>query len=129
MYIRFVSARRHRHCAAEEGIFQAMRRVRLNGQPEWLRRDYWLTRHRVEQLAVPCVLTDRGRHRWAAQNLCWLKPEAEWYLGELRYLAWIMSEAGVPVREIRTRRPGAIFWEDPHQIVAKPERRQVPKAF
>ncbi|MEM1297752.1 MAG: hypothetical protein AAGH68_00635 [Pseudomonadota bacterium] len=106
-----------------------MRRVRLNGQPSWLRRDYWATRWRVERIPVPYVLSDRGWHRWAAQSLCWLKPEAQEYVSDLRYLAWLMTEAGVPIREIRTRRPGAIYWEDDHQIVAKPEGRLTPRAF
>lgn len=129
MYIRFVSARRHRHCAAEEGIFQSFRHVQLRDQPQWLRRDYWDTRRRVERLSVPYVLTDRGWHRWAPQSLCWLKPEAEDYVSDMRYLAWLMTEAGVPIREIRSRNPGAIIWEDRHQIVAKPERRKTPRAF
>lgn len=129
MYMRFVSALRHRHCTADEGIIESMRRVHLCDQPLWVRRNYWATRQRVERLDVPYVLINRCWHRRDCQSLCWLKPEAEDYLSYLRYLAWRMTEVGVPIREIRTRKPGVIFWKDAHQIVAKPERRHTPRAF
>lgn len=50
-------------------------------------------------------------------------------LQDLRYLAGLVTEAGVPIREIRMRSRGQILWKDAHQIAVVAPGRIVPLAF
>lgn len=128
MYIRFVGARSHPHAAAELGIYFVQSRIDWSQHPCWMREEFDEAFRWFRCLAVPGVFKGK-RHRHAARSLCWLKPEADWVLDELRYAAWILNEAGIPVREIRTRRPGMVIWQDEDQIVALPGEAGVPRAF
>ena len=129
MYLRFVCGARHPHAAAELGIYQARMLVDWTQHPDWMKREFDRAFEWCRCLAVPKIYTGKRRHRHAARTLCWLKPEADWVIGEFRYSAWLMTEAGLPVREVRTRRPGVILWEDDDQIVSLPGDAKVPKAF
>ena len=79
-------------------------------------------------LSVPAIFKGGRRHHCAKQSLCWLKPEAEWLLDKVRYAAWLLTEAGMPIRCIKTRNPGPIIWEDDDQIVSVPGKVRVPRA-
>ncbi|MEM7059800.1 MAG: hypothetical protein AAF557_19615 [Pseudomonadota bacterium] len=129
MYLRFVSPTRHPHCDAELGIYAAQKETDWTHQPDWLQREFDDAFQWFRYLSVPSVLKSRTRHKYAAQSLCWLKSDADWVLPEIRYAAWLLTEAGLPIREIKTRKPGAIIWEDEDQVVAIPGDTPIPKAF
>lgn len=130
MYIRFVIPEWDAACRAELGIFHGVFRAlhRPSDSPDWLReelrREYdWFN----AQLAIPEALHLRaGRHSWRP-GICWFRPEAREHIARARYMAWLLRELGQPVREIRARRPGTVFWRDPHQVVVAAEA--VPRAF
>lgn len=129
MYLRFVCGKRHPHADAELGIYFASMEVDWEEQPKWLKHEFDEAFTRFCYLKVPVVLKSATRHRYAKKSLCWLKPEAEWLINEMRYCAWLLTEAGMPIREIRSRHPGTILWQDEDQIVSLPDRVRVPRAF
>jgi hypothetical protein len=59
----------------------------------------------------------------AGRAICWFKDSALWFIAKARELCVVLKEHGVPVRQVTTRRPGYIYYEDRYQIAAVPFRR------
>lgn len=126
MYIRLVLPHYVGRYGGEAGFFHEayeLKRDKIN-VPKWLRKQLkqqlrWFDNN----LAAPGRVVLHFKRRNTIHGLCWFKPEAREHIDRARYVAWLMTEAGHPVREIRVNNPGQIFWRDEHQIVAKaPER-------
>ena len=71
-------------------------------------------------LDCPERLAPRARRRRGNHGVCWFRAEAMRHVAEARHLAWLITGAGYPVRQIRCHHPGEIVWRDDHQIVAVP---------
>lgn len=123
MYIRFAQTRRDPVCRVAPGLFHALHRLPRFDADDWrhheIRRLYgWFNRN----LAVPGRLAARvGRHG-DRRGVCWFNDAASGHVSEARYLAWLLSDIGIPIQELRSPRPGVPLWEDAHQIVVIPER-------
>ncbi len=130
MYLRFVLASQLPACRAETGLFhRAYALARAHQVPDWLRAELryeldWFDAH----LPVPRRLVRRSKRRGSIHGICWFRPEAGEAISRARYVAWLMEEAGEPVRPLQSRDPGEILWRDPMQVVAKPGPH-VPRAF
>lgn len=130
MYIRFVLPWPHPASRVEAGFFCLAYRVAASPRvPDWLRDELgreldWFD----ERLPVPGRLGRHFKRRRTIHGICWFRPEAREAIGRARYVGWLMTEAGAPVRQIRTDEPGELIWRDPMQIVAKPGDH-VPVAF
>ncbi len=128
MYIRFVTPYWSDDCRSHVGFFRAVRDVyRRHSPDDWrvgeLGRQYdWFN----ERLAVPDRLARKvGRHG-LRPGVCWFRDRAAEHVSRARYACWLIEDMGLPIRELRSDRPGTRIWEDAHQIVAIPERdRQV----
>ncbi|WP_095589144.1 hypothetical protein [Actibacterium ureilyticum] len=121
MYIRFVTDIRDDLARTEMGIFQSGWPNRVT---DWriteLQREYdWFNRH----LAVPRRFHMRPGRKGHRAGVCWFRPEATEHITRARYIAWLLSDMGVPVTELRNRDPGTRLWQDTHQIVALTDRR------
>ena len=68
-----------------------------------------------------------GRHG-RVHGICWFRPEAAEAISRARYVGWLLTEAGIPVRDLKCRHPGEIIWRDDMQVVAKPTRDH-PRLF
>lgn len=125
MYIRFVTGIIDPCTGLESGVFQAGLSLWYSydiTQP-WLDREIrrsldWFNEH----LDAPSRFSPRSRRRRGRYGICWFRPEAGRFLAEAHHLAWLVSEAGCPVRMVRSHHPGEIVWKDDHQIVAVPNR-------
>lgn len=133
MYIRFVTPSRDARARAEIGLFGPAYDLRGQYRPsdapwqvhEIHREICWFDRH----LAVPPEFTvQRARHRGQRNGICWFRDRADAPIGHAWYLAWLLEEMGVPVRQIRSDAPGTILWSDADQIVALPDRDH-PRLF
>lgn len=120
MYLRFVTADVDPYSRAETGIFRAPRHVLSDAAtPAWisneLDREYdWFNEH----LPVPDTLWKRIGRRGMVYGVCWFRAEARECVSRARYISWLLCEAGLPVREIRTSRPGEVLCRDDYQVVA-----------
>jgi len=130
MYMRFVVPEWCDQAGTECGFFaEAYRIARDETLPDWLRDCVraeldWFGRC----LDVPRQLNRTFRRRGTVHGVCWFRPEAGEHISRARHMGWLMTEAGCPVEEIRTRYPGEVIWRDAAQIVARPGA-DVPRAF
>lgn len=123
MYIRFAQTRRDPLCRVAPGVFQASHRLPRFDRTDWRHHEIsrlygWFNEH----LEVPDRLAARvGRHG-PRYGVCWFDDGARDHISEARYLAWLLSEIGIPIEELRSPRPGVPIWQDAHQVVVIPER-------
>jgi hypothetical protein len=123
MYIRFAQLQRDPVSRVSPGLFHALHRLPPFDGSDWrhlqIRDRYdWFNRHLdcPGQLALPV-----GKHA-VRRGVCWFRDDATDHVSEARYLAWLLGDIGIPIRELRAERPGTLIWGDDHQIVAVPER-------
>lgn len=117
---------RHAHTRMPCGFFfAAYRAAEDEALPAWLLNEIraeigWFERH----LPVPDrfqIAFPRRRERF---GVCWFRHEAREHVSHAHYLAWLIEEAGQPVRRVRSRDPGVVLYGDPFQVVAQPDRRR-----
>lgn len=131
MYIRLVLPLYERLYGGEAGFFHKAYDVCRSsyGAEKWLRVEL---REQLDwfdtNLAVPDQLGRYFKRRRSIHGLCWFQPTAKECIARARYSAWLMTEAGSPVREIRVSNPGEVIWKDEQQLVAKAARK-LPRAF
>ena len=125
MHFRYVVRERDCESGRELGFFQRAYKVRNNEieADTWIREELWIELDWFNlNLDVP---TRFGRHtgrRGWVEGICWFRPEASEAINRARYVSWLMTEAGVPVEELRRDNPGEVIWWDDLQVVAKPPR-------
>ncbi|MEM8792012.1 MAG: hypothetical protein AAGE80_10365 [Pseudomonadota bacterium] len=129
MYLRFVCGHRHPYLDAELGIYNAAHFIWLEDQPAWLIAAYEDAFGVLYGMVEPECVSDFSQTRDGRLSLCWVRAERRDLVTGFRYLAWAMTELGVPIGEIRTTDPGRILYRDRDQIVAQPNRGRVPKCF
>ena len=123
MYIRFAQTERDPAIRAAPGVFQAAHHLPAFDRHDWrhheIRRLYrWFN----ERLDVPDRLSCRMSRYGPRHGICWFRDEAGAFVNEARYLAWLLSDVGVPVRELRSPCPGVEIWRDAAQVVVVPDR-------
>ena len=131
MYIRFVVSDWDAWSGAESGLFGPAFDIKNDrlAAPEWIQQQVveeldWFNAH----LDAPAKL-DRRAGRWGRfYGICWFRPEAVEAINRARYMAWLLTEAGYPVLELRRDNPGEVLWQDPLQVVARPPRG-MPRMF
>lgn len=121
-YLRFIAMDPDREDGRPEGVFGAAydlleRAVAPSYLLVEIRRILdWF----VDELPIPDRFTRTRRPHRADTGLCWFKSNSENCVRNIRYLVFLVTECGVPVREVRTAKPGYVFYEDDHQVVAHP---------
>ncbi len=131
MYIRLVLPHFVRKYGGEAGFFHEAYELKRDKErvPKWLRKELkQQSRWFGDNPDAPERIVLEFKRRRTVHGLCWFLPEAQEHIARARYVAWLMTEAGKPVREIRTYSPGQIFWRDENQIVAK-SQSDMPRAF
>lgn len=125
MYLRFICRVRNDGSGLETGVFQPAYAIAY-GEIDvefWHWKEIrqtldWFN----DNLDRPSRLHCPRRKARDRSGVCWFRPEAERHISLARYLAWLVTEAGVPVWEVRTVHPGEIVFRDDHQIVAARNR-------
>ena len=125
MYLRFICGVRDNYSGLEAGVFgPAFDIVNYHIEvPFWHWKEIrqtldWFN----DNLDRPSRLKCRRRKARDRAGVCWFRPEAERHISMARYLRWLVSEAGVPVWEVRSAQPGEIVFRDDYQIVAARNR-------
>lgn len=124
MYIRFAQTRRDPVCRVAPGLFHAFHSLPRFDREDW--RHHEIRRLNVwfnHNLDRPDRLAARVSRFAPRRGVCWFSDAAGEHVSNARYLAWLLSDVGIPIEELRSPRPGTLIWEDPHQIVVIPEPR------
>ena len=119
-YLRFVVGEKDPASYVSRGIFQAASELRGSGRLESWEYDkisnmlQWLGTH----LPTPPILREPDTHR----AISWFKPQAQEPIDHVREICVLLDEYGYVTRQITTRTPGHMIYEDDWQIVAYPPR-------
>ncbi len=120
--LRFVASDPDRDDDRPEGVFAAAYDIlHRDRSPKFIQDEIrktldWF----VAELPIPGRFVRGRRPHRSDTGLCWFKPASDDCIRNVRYLVHLVSECGIPVREIRTDKPGYVIYEDEHQVVAKP---------
>ena len=122
MFIRFAQLQRDPDARVAPGLFQALNHLPATEGPDWRRseiaRTYdWFT----ENLDRPDVLAARFSRYGPRRGVCWFHDTATDHIEQARYLAWLLTDIGLPIRELRAHAPGQTIWQDAAQAVIIPE--------
>ena len=135
MYLRFVSPLKAEGSTRARdlhmGIFQAVMHCRDDiDTPAWLHcqleKEFdWFKIY----LPTPNEDVFRIRHcktyHW--DSLCWFKASARQMIKRAWALKALIEEAGLPITVLHTDNPGWIIYRDKYQIVAHPQRSNLPR--
>lgn len=122
MLVRFVADWTDEDSCVTAGLFLAAAWVRDNADPaeadlarlQELRE--WFNLH----LNKPRRFNRSRRPHRKKKAISWFKDSAHEHIAMAREMARIVSAAGLPIREVRTKRPGYVVYEDDFQLVAEP---------
>jgi len=122
MYLRFVIETHDEDSRERQGLFQAVADLRDGGH---LSKDEQLIvkgtfRWFNKNLPVPTRFSRSSKRSAKAVAISWFKPAAAECIQNMQELASILYAHDIPVKVIKTRRPGYIVYEDNYQIVAQP---------
>ncbi len=124
MFLRFVTPELHEDSQQELGVFQAAGKLRDGG----MLSDYekallqeirdWFN----QNLEKPSRFTSAKPpyYRKRQNGISWFKASAREHISKMREMIAILESHDVPVRTIKTARPGYVVYEDDFQIVAVP---------
>ncbi len=122
MFIRFAQLERAPEVRVAPGIFHAFHRLPPFERSDWRHREIARIHDGFNaNLARPDILSARMSRHGPRRGVCWFRDRASDHVSEARYLAWLLGEVGVPIREMRSPDPGVLIWEDEDQIVVVPE--------
>ena len=122
MYIRFVAIDPQREPDRPKGVFDAAYDILHRGDaPEYLQTEMretldWF----VANLPIPDRFARTRRSHRSDSGICWFKTDNNDCIAQVRYLVYLVTECGIPVRELRTEHPGYRIYEDGWQLVAEP---------
>lgn len=122
MFIRFVVGSDDENAAWLTGIITEARILKDAGrlyrhESEWLEETYgWLN----ENLTCPPFSAKLRSGEWSREAVCWFHPGARRsVVRRLWDIAAILEEHAVPVRLVKSDKPGKIVYEDSDQVVAE----------
>ena len=124
MFLRFVTAELHDESHQELGIFHAAGKLRDSGSlspsEETLLQEIrdWFNIN----LEKPNRFTSSKPpyYRKRQNGISWLKDSAGKHIAKMQEMVALLKHHDVPVRMIKTKRPGYVVYEDEFQIVAVP---------
>ena len=123
-FVRFVVRAESENAYWLTGIFTVAEQLRAEGrlhrhEAEWLEAVFeWFNAH----LPCPPFERKRGSGEWTGDAVSWFRDSAEEPLQKIWELVALLREHDVPVRLIKTQKPGRIVYADDYQIVAETPR-------
>ena len=127
VFVRFVCFEQVGGQRSRMGLFQARdAAIGCDFAPDWamavVREAFgWFG----DNLDRPTHYDRPGPRRGGAQDaLCWFKAEAAEHIARMYELKAAFEACGIHVDVLRTRDPGRLVYEDPHQVAALPEHRR-----
>ncbi len=140
MFVRFVANVPHPNIDADLGMFAARDEIdfsRFKGSVQRANEEafYWFLANHGMGLTFP-RLKGKARSADVRRALFWFREDATFsdrkagrVVDRARQLAQALTLADCEIRELKTRDPGQIVWEDTKQVLAVPSKDLVLHAF
>ena len=124
MFLRFVTTELDDESHQELGVFHAAGKLRDAGSLSQEEKAFlqevrdWFNKN----LEKPTRFTSAKPpyYRKRKNGISWFKDTAREHIGKMRETVALLEHHDVPVRVIKTTRPGYVVYEDEFQIVAVP---------
>jgi hypothetical protein len=117
MFIRFVVGHDAEHHRSLTGIVTEARLLRDKGHLD----DY--AKARLEEaytwLNANLPVPPFKAGNWPRDAVTWFKDEADAPVAKMWEIATLLKEHGIPVRMLRSKRPGRVLYEDSYQVVVE----------
>ncbi|WP_404308189.1 hypothetical protein [Neorhodopirellula lusitana] len=122
MFIRFVTDQLDADTDQPLGIFGAAYRLLEDDQvPDYSRTEIRTTLNWFKtNLPIPDRFARSRKPHRQDNGICWFKTRATDCMRHIRYLAQLVAEHDIIVRELLTDAPGYMIYEDDSQVVAQP---------
>ena len=122
MFIRFVTDQLDAHTDQPLGVFGAAYRLLEEDEiPDYSRTEIRTTLNWFKaNLPIPERFARSRKPHRQDNGICWFKTHANGCMREIRYLAQLVAEHDITVRELLTDTPGYMIYEDDSQVVAQP---------
>jgi hypothetical protein len=117
MFVRFVVGEENEDHRQLTGVITEARLLRDKGelepyQGEWLEEAYeWLNEN------LPCPPFSSSD--WPKGVVAWFKDKAGEPISKVWEIVTLLREHNAPVRVLRSKNPGKIFYEDEYQVVVE----------
>lgn len=124
MFVRFVTTDLHRESQQELGVFHAAGKLRDSGSLSRAEEDLlqeirdWFSTYLQKPKRFTSAKPPYYRKR--QDGISWFKDSAHEHIGKMREMISLLEHHDVPIRMIKTARPGYVVSEDEFQIVAVP---------
>jgi hypothetical protein len=124
MFLRFVIGELHSESHQELGLFHAAGELRDSGALSQAEGSFlqevrdWFSDHLKKPRRFTSAKPPYYRKR--QNGISWFKDSAQEHIGKMREMAALLEHHDIPVRMIKTIRPGYVVYEDEFQIVAVP---------
>ncbi|MBX3484617.1 hypothetical protein [Phenylobacterium sp.] len=119
-YIRFVCFLLVQGQRNRLGLFQALNEARDSDHaPDWALKEIGELRGWFDDNLERPETFGRGQ-----SGLSWFKPAAAEHIANMHRLKLALEACGVHVEVLTTRDPGAVVWQDKHQVVAQAGARR-----
>lgn len=122
VFVRFVCFNTVRGQRTRLGLIQAIELARESDQSAgWALElvnelNGWFS----DNLAVPTPIKQGWRETDGQRALSWFKPQAVEHIRRMHELKAALEACGVHVEVLTTRTPGAVTYQDDHQVTAVP---------
>ncbi len=122
MFIRFVTNQVDEESGITLGIFAVAYDLYEDlDTPEFIRTEFRKTLDWFKaNLPVPYRFRRSRKPHREDKGVCWFKSEAVVCIQRVRYLAYLVRECGIDVRELTSKRHGYPIYEDEMQLVSEP---------
>jgi len=124
-YIRFSNPTISATSKSARGFFQyAFDLIESSDAPSYILEGIqeeidWFTKN----LDEPPLDCDPCFEEFSPRAISWFKPSAIEHIKHTWDLVNYLEEAGVKITMVKSKNPGAVIWEDDHQVLAKPWRK------
>jgi hypothetical protein len=125
MYLRFVQGTESEDGRWLTGVITAARTIMDAGQLEPYEAEIVQSAYDWLNSNIPCppFQANLSSGKWSQDAVAWFLPEANEAIQRMWDLVTILKDHDIPVRVLRTDRPGMIVYRDQYQIVAETPKR------
>lgn len=120
VYLRFVVGIDNESAHKQDGLFTEINR--LKNDDLLMDYQYKLVEETFKYFNKNLPVPPYNRKQISKEAVAWFKDSTTEYIDRMWDFVAILKQNDIPVRILKTEKPGMIIYEDEHQIVAKSKK-------